>query len=201
MRTLPPWIEDRLDPTLDHKLTQRHVVETMVEADRPFFSVTQLQARLKPAVSRETVRNRLDELCEIDVVAAETYPDSITLYYVNHPESNWPLSPEGHAALTTETPLDRLSLRGFLTLSDTAGIRTLVLAGLQLSLLTFCIGVVVSTLGVDEAIETSYSFLTTSIALLLVSIALLVAERGVRTLRGDRRNGGPAANGDRSTLE
>ncbi|AGN00497.1 hypothetical protein L593_02730 [Salinarchaeum sp. Harcht-Bsk1] len=196
MTTLPTWIEDRLDPNLDHKLTQRHVVETMLEAERPFFSVTQLQVRLKPDVSGETVRNRLDELREIDVLAAETYPDTITLYYVNHPQSNWPLSPEGHEALTRTNPLDRLSLRDFLTLSDPAGIRTLVLAGLQLSFLTFCLGVVFSALGIHELVSSTQSFWTTSVSLLLVSIALLGAERLARWARG---RDGTISSGDRHT--
>nr|WP_241768282.1 hypothetical protein [Haloferax sp. ATB1] len=134
MSTPPSWIDERIDRNLDNTLTQEHVVETMIESDRPFFSLRQLHARIKPEVSRATVRNRLQELQAIDVVATETYPDSITLYYINHPASDWPLSPEGKRALNADTPLDRLSTRGFLTLSDTAGIRTLVLAGLQLSL-------------------------------------------------------------------
>lgn len=180
MSTLPTWIEHRLDQNLDHKLTQRHVVETMVTADRPFFSITQLQARLKPDVSRETVRNRLDELREIDVVAAETYPDAITLYFVNHPESNWPLTPEGRDALTRSNPLDRLSLRDFLTLRDPAGIRTLVLAGLQLSLLMFCLGIVLSAVGVTRLVTSSQSFWTAAGCLFLVSLALLGAERIAR---------------------
>ncbi|GAB3682631.1 hypothetical protein GCM10028857_08860 [Salinarchaeum chitinilyticum] len=200
MSTLQPWIEERLDPNLDHKLTQRHVVETMLEAERPFFSVTQLKARCKPDVSVETVRNRLDELREIDVVAAETYPDSIVLYYVNHPESNWPLSPEGHAALTTTNPLDRLSLRDFLTLRDPAGIRTLVLAGLQLSLLTFCLGVVFSILGVSDLVTSSQSFWTTAGSLFLVSVALLVAERVARWLRGWSGGSGGLSEDGRSTI-
>lgn len=183
MTTLPTWIEDRLDPNLDHKLTQRHVVETMVAAERPFFSITQLQARVKPDVSTETVRNRLDELREIDVVAAETYPDSIALYYVNHPESNWPLSPEGHDALTRTNPLDRMSLGSFLRLRDPAGIRTLVLAGLQLSLLTFCLGVVLSAIGVRDFVTSSQSVWTASTWLFLVSVALLGAERAARWVR------------------
>lgn len=183
MSTLPTWIEGRLDPNLDHKLTQRHVVETMLGVDRPFFSVTQLKVRLKPDVSVETVRNRLDELREIDVVAAETYPDSITLYYVNHPESNWPLSPEGHEALTRTNPLDRMSLGDFLRLRDPAGVRTLVLAGLQWSLVTFCLGIVLTSVGIDRLVTSTQSFWTTSISLLLVSLALLGAERAARWAR------------------
>ncbi len=37
MSTLPPWIEDRIDPEPSRALTQRRVVEAMLTADRPFF--------------------------------------------------------------------------------------------------------------------------------------------------------------------
>lgn len=198
MSTLPSWIERRLDPNLDRKLTQRHVVETMVAADRPFFSITQLQARLKPDVSRETVRNRLDELREIDVVAAETYPDAITLYFVNYPESNWPLTPEGRDALTRTNPLDRLSLRDFLALRDPAGIRTLVLAGLQLSLLLYGLAVVLSVVSATRLVDSPQALWTAAGTLLLVSLALLVAERIARWARGNGGGERVIPSGDRS---
>ncbi|MUW15320.1 hypothetical protein GJ633_12185 [Halorubrum sp. CBA1125] len=184
MSAIPPWIDERIDRNLDNTLTQEHVVETMLESDRPFFSIRQLHARVKPDIGRATVRNRLKELQEIDVVATESYPDSITLYYVNHPESDWPLSPEGKRALNADTPLDRLSTRGFLTLSDTAGIRTLVLAGLQLSLVMFALGGIVTLLGVDLGTTSSdIALWGTAIDLLLVSLLLLVAERIARWMR------------------
>ncbi|MFC5366205.1 hypothetical protein [Salinirubrum litoreum] len=129
MSELPSWIDNRLDQNLDNTLSQKHVVETMVDSERPFFSARQLQALVKPDVSKATVRNRLNELQEIDIVATETYPDSVTLYYINYQESNWPLSPEGKDAFATEAPHDRLSI-GFLTVSDTAGFRLFVLGGL-----------------------------------------------------------------------
>jgi len=137
---LPGWIDDRLDHNLDNSLTQHHVVETMVASERPFFSARQLQALVKPDVSKRTVQNRLNELQEIDIVATETYPESVTLYYINYRESDWPLSPEGKRVLATEDRRDRLSI-GFLTVSDTAGFRVFVLAGL---LLTFLFSSIVS---------------------------------------------------------
>ena len=102
MSELPSWIDNRLDQNLDNALSQKHVVETMVDSKRPFFSARQLQALVKPDVSKATVRNRLNELQEIDIVATETYPESVTLYYINYQESNWPLSPEGKEALAVK---------------------------------------------------------------------------------------------------
>lgn len=128
MAGLPHWIDERIDRNIDNALTRTHVVETLLESERPFSSIRRVQSRVKPAVSKATVSNRLNELQETDVVATETYPGSVTLYDLDYPESDWPLSPEGRRALTEESPLDRLSTRGFLTLRDTVGIRTLVLA-------------------------------------------------------------------------
>jgi hypothetical protein len=99
--SLPSWISTQLpeDRMVNTKLTQRHVIETMHQADRPFFSIQQIQQRIKPDVSKVTVRNRLDELEELGIVATETFTDSLTLYYINHPGSEWPLSPNGKRAL------------------------------------------------------------------------------------------------------
>lgn len=181
---LPSWIDERIDRNLNNTLSQEHVVKTIIQSDRPFFSLRQLHARIKPEVSRATVRNRLQELQTIDVVATETYPDSITLYYINHPESDWPLSPEGKRALHTDTPLDRLSTRGFLTLSDTAGIRTLVLAGLQLSLVLFALGGVLTIVGADvSSTQSDIVLWDTAVELLVISLALLLVERLARWVR------------------
>jgi len=58
-------------------------------------------------------------------VATETYPDSVTLYYINYQESNWLQSPERNDALAAESLRDRLSV-GSLTVSDTASFRIFV---------------------------------------------------------------------------
>ncbi|WP_128478889.1 hypothetical protein [Halorussus pelagicus] len=185
MSTTPQWIESRLDADLNRKLSQRHVVETMLASERPFFSTRQLEALVKPDVSKETVRNRLDELHEIDVVAAETYPDSITLYYINHRESNWPLSPEGKRALDHDTPLDTLSLGDFLRLRNPAGIRTLVLAGFQLSLVLFCAGAVMAFVGTDAPVQNNHGLWEAAGNLFVLCLVLLFTERIVRKVRDE----------------
>lgn len=183
MTNLPAWIEERIDPAFDRKLTQRHLLEVMLESERPYFSVQQLRARVSPDVSKETIRNRLDELREIDVVAAETYPETITLYYVNHPESQWPLTPEGRRALEHDTPLDALSASDFLRLRNPAGIRTLVLAGFQLSLVLFAAGAVSTVLAVDAPVTASHGLLAAAGNLFVVCLVVLVAERVAYRIR------------------
>lgn len=190
MSELPGWIDDRLDQNLNNALSQKHVVETMVSSERPFFSSRQLQALVKPDVSKATVRNRLNELQEIDIVATETYPDSVTLYYINYQESNWPLSPEGKDALAAEAPHDRFSV-GFLTVSDTTGFRVFVLAALLLiavlSSITsiVVIGLLNNTGGPVEslAVVLAASGLfagVTAVQLLIASLFLFAGERIVR---------------------
>ncbi len=180
---LPNWIDERIDRNLDNTLTQRHVVETMFESERPFFSIRQLQALVKPDISKATVQNRLHELQEIDVVATETYPESVTLYYIDYPASDWPLSPEGKRALVTDSPLDRLSTRDFLTMRDTAGIRTLVLAGFQLTLVAFALGGGLTVVGADIGTESDIVLWDTAADLFGISLLLLFTERGARWLR------------------
>ncbi|ELY40060.1 helix-turn-helix domain-containing protein [Natronorubrum tibetense] len=194
MAPLPPWIDTRIDDDLNKKLTQRHVVETMFAADRPYFSAEQIRARVRPDVSKETVRLRLNELLEMDVIAVETYPESITLYYINHPESQWPLSPEGKDALSYETPLDTLTVGDFVRLRNPAGIRTLVLAGFQLSMVLFAVGVVAPLLASDPIVQSSNAYWEVAGNLFVVCFVLLALERIARKLR----TGGVLAGGVRS---
>lgn len=185
MSDLPNWIENRIDRNLDNTLTQEHVVETMVEAERPFFSTRQLQARVKPDVSKATVRNRLDELQEIDIVATETYPESVTLYYINYQESDWPLSPAGERALS-DPPQNWLSF-GPLAISDTAGVGTLVVFSLVLVVvsaglsvvgfgLVFDVGGLVDSIGVVLG-SVGLIVLIPSLELLAVSAVILAHNR------------------------
>ncbi len=79
--SLPSWVSRELenDRKVNTKLTDKHVVETMHEAGRPRFSVQQIRDRVRPDVSKVTVRNRLRDLEERGIVATETYSDSLTL--------------------------------------------------------------------------------------------------------------------------
>jgi len=93
------------------------------------------------------------------------------------------MSPEGRRALVTESPLDRLSTREFLAMRDTAGIRTLVLAGLQWTLLLFALGGVTTVAGIDTGIESDVALWDTAAELLGASLLLLVVERVARGVR------------------
>lgn len=113
--SLPPWISEQLsdERRVNTKLTERHVVETMYQVDRPYFSIQQIQDQIKPDTSKVTIRDRLNELEERGIVATESFSDTLTLYYIDHPESEWPVSPEGERALTEESVVDENPLREF----------------------------------------------------------------------------------------
>jgi hypothetical protein len=67
---------------------------------------------------------------------------------------------------------------------DTAGVRTLALAGLQLTLLLLALGAVLTIAGLDVGSTTSdIALWGTAFDLLLISIGILVVERLVRWLR------------------
>lgn len=183
MSALPAWIERRLDRNLDNTLSQEHVVEVILAAERPFFSIQQVRARVDPDVGKATVRNRLNELQELDVVATESYPDSLTLYYVDHPESAWPLSPEGKQALRNTSPLDGLSTRDFLTMGDPAGIQTLVVAGLQWVLVLLALGAALTVAGVEFDARSDVVLWDAALGLFATVLAVVAVERATRWVR------------------
>jgi len=174
MPDIPEWVENRLDSNLNNKLSQRHVVETMLSEERPFFSPTQLRSRVKPDVTKETVRNRLDELQELDIVATETYPDTIKLYYINHEESVWPLSPEGKKALKDGELEPFPSLRGILTLSQPDKIKHLTKGGFLWSLAMIHVGIVLAAVNKTPSVETSSPMLTGGFLLWLLVLAVMI---------------------------
>jgi len=76
-------------------------------------------------------------------------------------------------------------------MQDTAGVRTLALAGLQLTLLLLALGALFTIVGLDVGSTTSDIVLWgTAFDLLFVSLAVLAVERLVRWLR--RRGGSNA---------
>lgn len=178
----PDWIEDRLQPNVRNKLTQTHVVDSMLESDRPFFSITQLEAALKPDVDRGTIRNRLTELQELDIVAEHAYP-GLSLFHIKHPESEWPLSPEGKRALEGETRLDTISIKDLLTLRDTKAIDTIVTSGSYLALAMMFLAAMMTAAGIPAPIESSHGVLTAALHLLMFVISILMIRWLVNILR------------------
>jgi DNA-binding HxlR family transcriptional regulator len=180
---LPPWITEKLpqDKRVNTKLTRRHVVETMYRADRPFFSLQQIQQQIKPDVSKVTVRNRLTELEEHGVVTTESFADSLTLYYLNHPESEWPLSPEGKQALTADETTPTHPLREFL---DHPRVRSIFREELLRSIGWAALGIVGWPILLSESPQLPVNIWTVFGLPVLTWATLTVAMVSVRLLTG-----------------
>lgn len=138
------------------------------------FSVPELEERIGPGASEAVVLDRLEELRDRGVVAGETYPASTTLYYVDPPAGT------GRSAATapepSANPLDRLSARDFLSLRNPEGIRTIVLAGYQLSLVCFALGLALSVGGLEAPFRGGHGLWTAAWNLLAVCVGLRIAE-------------------------
>ncbi|WP_175607194.1 hypothetical protein [Natrinema saccharevitans] len=148
------------------------------------FSVPELRERIGPDASEATVRERLAELRDRGVVAAETYPSSTTLYYVDFPDGTG--RPAATDSRPSANPLDRLSAREFLLLRDSEGIRTIVLAGYQLSLVCFVLGLALSVGGLEAPFRGGHGLWTAGWNLLAVCVALRIAELAATRIRERR---------------
>lgn len=181
----PNWAETQIDRTPDDTLTQEAVIEALLDADRPSLSIRELQARVDPDASTATVRNRLEELHEFDIVATETAPDAVTRYYVDDRESTRPRSLDGDRLLT-DSPQDRLSIGPF-SVSSSAGLAMLGAASLALVVLGGVLGAIGVALlfDVGEVAEVLGSLLVIGAFALLVSLVKLLGA-GVVVLVTDR---------------
>lgn len=91
---LPDEIASRIDTAdYDLELTQGHVALEFVHGDRSFYNVAQMHAALGRDVSTDTVRARLDELNERDVLSRQQINNG-NIYWLNQSESDWPIPPD-----------------------------------------------------------------------------------------------------------
>ncbi|OAQ51161.1 hypothetical protein HTG_18160 [Natrinema mahii] len=148
------------------------------------FSVPELRDRIGPDASEATVRERLAELRDCGVVAAETYPSSTTLYYVDFPGGTG--RPAATESRPSANPLDRLSVRDFLLLRNPEGIRTVVLAGYQLSLVCFALGLALSVGGLEAPVRGGHGLWTAAWNLLAVCVGLRLVELAATRVRERR---------------
>jgi hypothetical protein len=91
---LPDDIESRLDTAnFDKELTQKHVALEFVYGDRPFYNVAQMHAALGNDVSTDTVRTRMDELHERDILERQIINNG-NVYWLKSEDSDWPIPPD-----------------------------------------------------------------------------------------------------------
>jgi hypothetical protein len=88
---LPEELTDPLEDDLSKELMQRHVLEVLYEGDRAFYSLSQVSSSLD--ASRETVRDRLNEMVELDVLKKDAINNG-DIWWINRPESEHPVPPD-----------------------------------------------------------------------------------------------------------
>lgn len=131
---LPEDIESRIDTAdYDLDLTQGHVALEFVHGDRSFYNVAQMHAALGRDVSTDTVRARLDELHERDVLSRQQVNNG-NIYWLNQPESDWPIPPD----VEVEPERDELTVNEWRQRGDVqiaAGSVFLAIAGTAITLI------------------------------------------------------------------
>lgn len=185
MSALPPWLERRIDRETEFAPIRVRLVESLLQVDGPFRSTQQLCTEVLPDVEDEILLDQLDQLQTSGVIATTSYAEPTTLHYIQYPESEHPPTAESERPPVAANPLDQLSLCRFLTMRDTAGVRTLVLAGFQLSLLLLALGSVLTVVGIDAGSESDLVLWDTAFDLFGVCLLLFVTERVVRRLRSN----------------
>ncbi|WP_135536146.1 hypothetical protein [Halostella pelagica] len=88
---LPDRIESKLlPPNNRNNLTKQPVALELYHGDRPYYSVTQMQAALDSKHSEDTVRDRLNDLVELDIAETDQVNNG-EIYYFDHEDSDWPV--------------------------------------------------------------------------------------------------------------
>ncbi|WP_435359515.1 hypothetical protein [Haloarchaeobius sp. DFWS5] len=147
MSELPDWIEDRIEPNADLSLQYRPVVEVFVENDRPFFTRRQVEAELDEEFTKDTVKARLDELCEDQILKIDR-TSAGDLYWLNNEESDWPVPGD----VVVEAKNDELTVSEFFD-KDSVGYAALGVGSILISSLFIWAG------GFLGAFETSIWFI------------------------------------------
>jgi hypothetical protein len=101
---LPDEIQSRIDTAdFDKELQQWDVALEFVQGERPFYNVAQMHAALGQEVSDDTVRSRMDELHERDVLSRRKMNNG-NIYWLDRDESDWPIPPDVEVEPEREEP-------------------------------------------------------------------------------------------------
>lgn len=95
--SLPADVRSKLTTDPRHvsgnELLPAAVAETMVTHDRPMWTASQMRAELESGHSRETVREKLQTLDELDVCRSMEANNG-RIYWWNDDRSRWPIPPD-----------------------------------------------------------------------------------------------------------
>lgn len=165
---LPDWIESRIEDFDNSKdLNQYHVAAEFVRGDRPYYNKKKMSAAVGNNVSRETVKHRLDELYELDVLNREEINNG-HIYWLNREGSYWPIPKNVDPAPASGKTVDEWKKEPYVQLG-------------AIALLVLLIGTGTVLVGTFELAETytlpvgGARLVTIGLALGLTSYILLVA--------------------------
>ena len=100
-----------LDPTKD--LQCGHVAEIIYHGDRPYYNLTRMQKRLEFEHSEDTIRDRLNELTDMEILKRERLNNG-DVWWLNDPNTDWPKPPDAEIVPAS----DELTISEFLSLPE-----------------------------------------------------------------------------------
>lgn len=163
-------LDVRLEHDLSKDLRQREVVEVMLKEEQPVFSAYQIQQLLDSTVSDKTVRRRLKELVELNIVKRYQF-NRKNLYYVNDRRSTHAVPGD---LRDVELP-KRSSFWDTFLLREPGSLDWMVNSSMLMFLYLVLLGAANETLGSPIAVSGENEFLTAAI---LVVMALLFVVLG-----------------------
>jgi hypothetical protein len=149
----------------------------MYAANRPWFTVDQMNSEFNHQYHPDTVRDKLSKLRELEIVESKSVgkPD---IYYLNDDRSEWPIPPDVEVeAKRTEPTLSEFFSLWYVQLG-LVGLLGPVLAGTILIVASFAAaGVISLPVSTTETISLGLTIIILSYVLLLISVIMGVLDR------------------------
>ena len=186
MTDLPAYLEERIEPNSNRELQQRDVVEVMWESEQPYFTRAAVGQLVDGDFSDDAVNDRLNELVNVNALKLDVVGNT-HLYYINRPESEWPVPSDVNLAekgtVGSSNLLDLITLRDRQALLDIAMGQALTANGFLFIALTG--GLAFGTL----PISSENPLMIASVTLLVAAVFLLAVIKSAEGVREIRRNG------------
>jgi hypothetical protein len=178
---LPEEVEKRLKTDTRYvsgnELLPAEVAEVMYAADRPWFTVDQMNSEFNHRYHQDTVRDKLSKLRELEIVESQSVgkPD---IYYLNDDRSEWPIPPDVEVeAERTEPTLSEFLSPWYIQLG-LVGLLGPALGGVILIVGSFAAaGVISIPPSITNVISLGLTISIISYILLLISVVLGVLNR------------------------
>ncbi len=171
-------LEVQLEHDLSKDLRQREVIEVMLTEDQPVFSVYQIQQHLDSTVSDKTVRRRLKELVELNVVKRYQF-NRKNLYYINDSRSEHAVPGDLH---DVELP-SQSSFWDMFLLREPGAIDWMVNSSIMMFLYLALLGTVNETLGTPITVSSDNEFITAAILVMMTLLFIILVKSILPTIR------------------